>query len=266
MRVLISIDLEGVAGYVRWDSADRQREREFITAEANAAVEGACAAGAADILVTEAHANMRNIIPEKFDQRATVLSGQPKPLNHVAGIDESFDAAMFVGYHARAGAMHAVMCHTYTFDVFSLKLNGLEVGEFGFDAALCGHFGVPVVMVSGDKAVCEEAAALVPGIEGVCVKEGIGRFAARCAPVRRARELITAGAQQALSRASSIEPFLVEEPVTVELTFCDPRHADSVAYLPFLERRDGRTVVFEAPDIVQAFLYFDALQFLAGHP
>jgi len=266
MKVLATIDLEGVAGYVKWDTADRQREREFITADVNAAIEGAFAGGATDVLVTEAHANMRNIIPEKFDKRATMLIGQPKPFNHMAGVDESFDAAMFVGYHARAGALHAVMCHTYTFGVFSLKLNGIEVGEFGCDAAVCGHFGVPVVMVSGDRAACDEAAALVPGIEGVCVKEGIGKFAARCLPPEKARELITAGASKALGSAADSKPFVVDPPITVEVTFHDPWHADGVAYLPFIERRDGRTIVFEAPDMAQAYLYFDALHFLAGHP
>ena len=170
MKVLITVDLEGVAGYVKWDPADRQREREFITADVNAAIRGAFDGGAKEVLVTEAHANMRNIIPETFDRRAQMLIGQPKRLNHVAGVDSTFDAALFVGYHAKAGTLHGVMCHTYSLQVLSLKLNGIEVGEFGCDAAVCGHYGVPVVMMSGDRAACDEAAQLVPGIEAVCVK------------------------------------------------------------------------------------------------
>ena len=105
MKVLIAVDYEGVAGMVTWDSNDNRRMREFITADANAAAAGCFDAGAEEVLITEAHANMRNLIPEELDERARYLSGQPKPLNHVAGVDESFDAAMFVAYHARSGAL-----------------------------------------------------------------------------------------------------------------------------------------------------------------
>lgn len=130
MKALITVDFEGVAGAVTWDSDEHQRTREFITADANAAVAGAFETGAKDVLITEAHANMRNLIPEQVDERARFLSGQPKPLNHVAGVDESFDAAMFVGYHARAGALRGIMAHTYDLPVLSLSFNGVQVGEF----------------------------------------------------------------------------------------------------------------------------------------
>ena len=113
MKVFITVDYEGVAGMVTWDSADRQREREFMTADANAAIAGAFDGGATEVLVGEAHGNMRNIIPECIDGRARFLSGQPKSLNHMHGIDETFDAAMLVAYHARQGTERAVMAHTY---------------------------------------------------------------------------------------------------------------------------------------------------------
>ena len=263
MKVFIAVDLEGVAGYVRWDPADRDRERRFITAEANAAVAGAFDGGATDVLVTEAHANMRNIIPEAVDGRAVFLSGEPKPLNHVAGIDASFDAAMFVGYHAKAGTANAIMCHTYNLHVFSLKLNGLEVGELGADAAVAGHFGVPTVMVSGDKAACEEAKSLAPDVETVCVKDGIGYHAAKCIHPERAYELIRIGAKTALERRDSIKPFAIEPPVRAEVTFTHPNHVDAVAALPFVERLDGRTIAFDAPNAEDAFRLFDGLHFLA---
>ena len=185
VKVLIAVDYEGVAGMVTWDDNDNQRMREFITADANAAAAGAFEAGADEVLITEAHANMRNLIPEQVDERARFLSGQPKPLNHVAGVDESFDAAMFVGYHARSGALRGIMSHTYNTPIFSLSFNGIEVGEFGADAAICGAFGLPVVMVSGDQALAQEAAELVPGIETVVVKEGISRSAGICIPPAR---------------------------------------------------------------------------------
>ena len=129
MKVYITVDLEGVAGLVQWDPADREREREFITADANAAIRGAFEAGATEVLVGEAHANMRNIIPEKIDERVRFLSGQPKPFNHMGGLDESFDLALLVAYHSRAGTKHGVMAHTYTDSVLCLRFNGVEATE-----------------------------------------------------------------------------------------------------------------------------------------
>ena len=264
MKVFIAIDLEGVGGYVKWDTADRQRERELITGEANAAIAGAFDGGATELLVTEAHANMRNIIPEQIDARATFLSGQPKPQNHMAGIDESFAAALLVAYHARSGALNAVMAHTYSVNIFSLRFNDIEVGETGADAAIAGHYGVPVVMVSGDRAACAEARELLGDIETVCVKDGVSRTAARCIPVERTRSLIREGAQRALAKTDTARPFVIQPPVRGEITFVEPSYADNIAFLPFVERRDGRTVSFEADDYLQAFEMFNALHFLAG--
>ena len=264
MKVFIAVDLEGVAGYVKWDGADRERERRFITAEANAAIAGAFEGGAKEVLVTEAHANMRNIIPEEIDKRAIFLSGTPKPLNHVAGIDDSFDAAMFIGYHAKAGTLKAIMCHTYDGHIFSLKFNGIEVGEFGADAAVVGHFGVPTVLVSGDKAVGVEAKALVKDIEAVCVKEGIGRHAAKCIAPEKAYAMIRAGAKKALKKRRSIKPFVIKPPIKTELVFTAPNYADAIAPMPSVERVDGCTIRFDAPDMDQAFRLFDGLHFLAA--
>lgn len=264
MKVLIAVDYEGVAGMVTWDSNDNARMREFITADANAAVAGCFDAGADQVLITEAHASMRNLIPEEVDERARYLSGQPKPLNHVGGVDESFDAAMFVAYHARSGALRGIMAHTYNTPVFSLSFNGIEVGEFGADAAICGAFGVPVVMVSGDNVLAEEAAELVPGIETVIVKEGISRSAGICIPPGPAREMIREGAARALARREEIQPFVIEPPVRCEVVFTDPSYPDTLTYLPFVERVDGRTIAFEAETMPEAFELFNALHFLAG--
>ena len=264
MKVFIAVDLEGVGGYVKWDAADRQRERELITGEANAAIAGVFDAGASEVLVTEAHANMRNIIPEKIDARAMFLSGQPKPQNHMAGIDESFDAALLVAYHARSGALHAVMAHTYSLSIFSLKFNDIEVGEIGADAAIAGYYGVPVVLVSGDGAACAEAQELLGDIETVRVKEGVSRTAARCYPVERARELVHEGARRAVANVARIQPFAIDGPVRTEIAFAEPSPADNIAFLPFVERLDGRTVTFTCDDSLQAFETFNALHFLAS--
>lgn len=198
MKVFISVDLEGVAGYVQWDTADRDREREFVTMDVNAAIEGAFEGGATQVYVTEAHANMRNIVPEKIDERALFISGRPKKQNHMAGIDESFDVAMQVGYHSKAGTLNGVMAHSYRGSIFSLKFNELEVGEIGADAAIAGYYKVPVVFVSGDLAAVNEAKELLGEIETVSVKKGISRYAAICTPPSEARKQIRMGAERSL--------------------------------------------------------------------
>mgnify|MGYP001120371856 CR=1 FL=1 len=261
MKIFITADYEGVSGHVQWGSGS---EREAITADINAAIAGAIDGGATEILAGEAHANMRNIIPERLDPRASFLSGQPKPLNHVCGLDSTFDAAMFVAYHARAGTWRGIMAHTYTGTVFSLKFNGIEVGEIGTDAAIAGHFGVPVIMVTGDKAACDEARALMGNIETVAVKEGISRSAGRCLHPEEARRLIREGARRAMSKIGTVKPFVIKPPIRTEVVFVDPTCADNLEHLPFIERIDGRTVAFTAETFIAAFELFNMVQFYGG--
>lgn len=264
MKVFIAVDLEGVAGYVQWDPADRQREREFMTADANAAIAGAFDGGATEVLVTEAHGNMRNIVPERLDPRATFLSGRPKAQNHMAGVDGTFEAAMLVGYHSKAGTRNGVMSHTFRGYIFSLSFNGTEVGEIGTDAAIAGYFGVPVVLVTGDVAACQEARSILGNIEVVAVKEGLSRHGAKCKSPEEARRLIREGAKRAMSRISGGVPFTFNPPVQAEVTFADPSYTDAVSSLPFVNRIDGRTIRFVGEDFLKAFETFDALYRVAG--
>ena len=191
MKVFITADYEGVSGHVQWGSGG---EREAVTADINAAIAGAIDGGATEILAGEAHANKRNIIPEVLDPRASFLSGQPRPLNHLSGIDSTFDAVIFVAFHSKAGTLRGIMAHTSSSKVFSLKFNDIEVGELGTDVAIAGYFGVPVIMVTGDRAVCDEAHELLGGIETVAVKEGVSRSAGLCIQPAEARNLIKEGA------------------------------------------------------------------------
>jgi D-amino peptidase len=261
MKVFITADYEGVSGHVQWDSGG---EREAITADINAAIAGAIEGGATEVLAGEAHANMRNIIPEKLDPRASFLSGQPKPLNHVGGIDSTFDATMFVAYHAKAGTLRGIMAHTYTDKIFSLKFNDIEVGEIGTDAAIAGYFGIPVVMVTGDKAACDEARALLGDIETVVVKEGVSRSAGRCINPAEARKLIKEGAKRAMRKIGTVKPFVIKPPVCTQVVFVNPNYADNLEHLPFIERIDGRTITFTANDFIEAFELFNMAQFYGG--
>jgi D-amino peptidase len=263
MKVFIAVDMEGIAGLVQWDAAQRELERKLMTEEVNAAARGAFAGGATEVWAGESHGNMRNLLPDLLDNRVSFTSGQPKPMNHMGGLDASFDLALFVGYHAKAGTLHGVMAHTFAGSIFSLSFNGTEVGEIGADAALCGTLGVPVGLVAGDRAACEEAHALLREIETVAVKEGVSRSAARCIPVAQARALIEAAASRAVRRVSELEPFTFQGPVTAEVVFTDPGYADPLEHLDFVQRVDGRTIRIAAVDYLQAFERFSALHFLA---
>jgi len=263
MKVFVAADMEGLAGLVTWDTADNDRMRRLMTEEVNAAARGAFAAGAAEVLAGESHGNMRNLLPDDLHPRVSRLSGQPKPMNHMGGVDSSFNLALFVGYHARAGTLRGNMAHTYAGHIFSLSFNGVEVGEIGADAALCGFHGVPVGLVAGDQAACEEAKTLLGPVRTVAVKEGVSHSAARCLPVQKAHDMIEQAAADAVKQASEFEPFRFEAPVTCQVVFTAPGFADTIEQLDFVERIDGRTVLIEAPDYLQAFERFNALHFLA---
>jgi D-amino peptidase len=263
MKVFVAVDMEGIAGLVQWDSSQRELERRLMTEEVNAAARGALAAGATEVHAGESHGNMRNLHPELLDPRVGYLSGQPKPMNHMAGVDPSFDLALFVGYHSKAGTLHGVMAHTFARSIFSLTFNGVEVGEIGADAALCGYCGVPVGLVAGDRAACDEARALLGDVQTVAVKEGVSRSAACCVPVTVARERIEAAANAAVARASAFRPFTFDGPVIAEVVFTDPSYADPLEHLDFVSRVNGRTIRLEGADYLKAFERFSALHFLA---
>ena len=263
MKVFIAVDMEGIAGLVQWDNSQRELERRLMTEEVNAAARGALAAGASEVIAGQSHGNMRNLLPELLDPRVAFISGQPKPMNHMAGVDDSFDVALFLGYHSKAGTLHGVMAHTFSGNIFSLSFNGVEMGEIGTDAALCGHCGVPVGLVAGDRAACEEARALLGEVRTVSVKEGKARYSAFCVPLDSAREMIEEAAYEAVTHVSEFEPFIIEEFVTAEVVFIDPSYADALEHLDFVERVDGRTIRLVGADFLKAFERFNALHFLA---
>src|SRR6266513_280779 len=162
MRVYISVDMEGIAGVVHESQTDPTtpafaaeygRFRRLMTAEANAAVEGALAAGATRVLVNDSHWFMRNLLAEELHQAAELVSGDPKPRSMVQGIDAGFDAALFIGYHARAGTRNAILDHTYADRIHDVRLNGKSVGELGLNAGVAGVHGVPIALVSGACAL-----------------------------------------------------------------------------------------------------------------
>lgn len=271
MKILIAADMEGIAGVVSWDhvSPDHKeypRFRKLMTAEVNAAVRGACDGDADSVLVADGHSGGRNILIDELDPRARLYTGSPSPLAMVSGVDTGVAGVLFIGYHGRAGTENGVLAHTWSGNVTNLWLNGEAFGETGLNAAICGHFDVPVLMVSGDQAVCEEAVALLGDIEAVAVKEGSGRYAAFCLPPEAAQERIYEGARRAVTRLRDGEarpPFRLSAPVTLGIDFPASQMADGAALLPDAQRQ-GRRITYTADDIVTAFRAMRTALALAG--
>ncbi len=267
MKVLISVDMEGIAGvvtmdHVMSDQKEYERFRKLMTAEANAAIEGALAGGATEVVVNDSHGSMTNLLIEELNPKAELISGHLKPFGMMEGIDRGVDRAFFVGYHAAVGTGRAVMEHTWSGrTVGEVSLNGRVVGETGFNAALAGAFGVPVVLVSGDRAVTEEARALLGEIETVAVKEGVSRYAARCLHPQVAQERIREAARRAMR--VEVAPFVVPPPIRLRITFLRTMHADGAALLPGSRRLDGRTVEWLGEDMPAAYQALQAMTALA---
>lgn len=272
MKILVAADMEGVSGVTNWDQVDPEhfeypRFRVMMTAEVNAAVQGALGAGASEVIVADGHAGGTNILLEDLDPRARLNAGTPSPHSMVQGVDTGVTAAFFVGYHARAGTRNAILDHTYSSQcVLNLWLNDLLVGETGINAALCGHFNVPVIMVSGDQSVCAEAQDLLGKIEVAVVKHASGRTAADCIPHGYACEKICEAAGRATNRLAQGDappPFRLPEPIIVKLELTHSGMVDRAALFAGVRRLDGRTVEFEASDMIAAYRGLRAIVSLA---
>ncbi len=270
LKVFISVDMEGIAGVaasdqVRADGRDYHMARMWTTQETNAAIKGALDAGATEIVVNDSHGSMRNIIADELNPAARLITGSPKPLGMMQGIDDTFDAAIFIGYHARAGTIDGVLDHTYSgAAVYALRINDLEVGESELNAMIAGEFGVPVVMIAGDKAVCEQVTDILGhNIITVPVKEGIGRYAANTLVPSEAQKLIREQVRIALEKRGEIEPYLLLRPYTFEIDFLYSYQAAAAELIPGVERITPRTVVYTQEEFIEGFKLFRALLSLA---
>ncbi|MCX4504838.1 M55 family metallopeptidase [Streptomyces anulatus] len=260
MKLLISVDMEGVSGIVHPSETnperyDYQRGRELMTADANAVVAGVLDADpTAEVLVADAHGTFRNLLPEQLDRRALLVRGKPRSLNMLAGLDEETDAALFVGYHVRAGEGPGVLAHTMNGELLDVRVVGRSLGEIGLNAAMAGHLGVPVVLLSGDDAACAELNGLVPAAVTVPVKEALGMAAAVTLHPEEARDRLRRAAADAVSRRAEIPPLALTGTLDVEVDLASPHTIDLATLVPGVSRAGGaRTVTFTAPDYATAY-------------
>ena len=257
LKVYISADMEGVAGAVTGDQLgpsgfEYGKFREYMTREVLAAIDAAREMGATEIVVSDSHGNGENLLMDLLPEDVQLVRAWPRPLMMMEGIDGSFDAALLVGYHASTGNVAGVRAHTMSSaNLTGLKVNGVEMPEAGVSALIAGHFGVPVVMLSGDDAIAAEATALLGELETAVVKWSYGFHSARTLMPAPAREVIAGRTRAALGRLGDFEPYRMEGPLVLDLSFKNYMPAEVLAYLPNVERVDSHTVRFVAEDPVE---------------
>lgn len=263
MKVLISADMEGTCGVSSWtdvtppeyggDAISQERydrARLRMTREVNAAIAGAYDGGATEVIVNDSHDGMRNLVPEELDPRCRFITGNDKPLGMVQGVDlDGITSVFYTGYHAKAGTPGAPLAHTWTGFINDVRVNGSSTGEFGINAIVAGHFGVPVVLATGDeKAVAQAKAWSGEQVVTVAVKEGLSTFSAIHLHPTTAQELIREGAVKALKKSRKPKPFLLPENALIEIDFEHQTRADQATYIPGVDRGGERTVVFRPSD------------------
>ncbi len=248
LKLYISADMEGVVGAVTSDQLgptgfEYGRFREFMTNEVLAAIRGARSAGVTEILISDSHGNGENLLIELLPSDVMVVRSWPRPLMMMQGIDSTFDAAIFLGYHAGTTNPEGVRAHTMSSArLADVRLNGTSVPEAGISAAIAGHFGVPVIMISGDDAAVEEAQALIGPIEGAIVKWNYGFHSAKTLTPDAAYALIEEKTRTALGRLGQFTPHVVETPVTLDIRFKSYRPSEMLAYLSIVTRTDAHSI------------------------
>ncbi|WP_331446902.1 M55 family metallopeptidase [Streptomyces xanthochromogenes] len=260
MKVLISVDMEGISGIVHPaetnpDCYDYQQGRALMTAEANAVIAGVLdAEPAAEVWVADAHGPFHNLLPEDLDRRARLIRGKPRPLGMLGGLDEHTDAVMLIGYHARAGGGPAVLAHTMSDAILDVRVGGRSLGEIGLNAAMAGHLGVPVVLLSGDDTACAELTDLAPSAVTVAVKQALGQTAAVAVHPEEARERLRTAAAKAIEQRALVAPFALAGPLEVEIDLYGPHMVDLATLVPGVSRAGGgRKVAFTASDYADAY-------------
>jgi len=270
-KIFVSVDMEGIWGVVHGDqtsatSPEYAAARRWMVDDVNAVVAGLLEGGAGEIVVNDSHGSMRNVVADALDPKVSLISGSPKPLSMMQGIDSTYDAVVLVGYHARAGTAPAILDHTISGGTIrSIRINGQELPELGLNAAIAGYYKVPVILLTGDTQTCSQAKTVLgEGLVTAPVKEAIGRVAARLFPAEEARRRLKDAAKEALLKRKTIEPFRIGGPYTFEVDFHNSGQAELPLLIPGVKRSGARGVSFAATDYIEGFKLLRAIIALAG--
>ena len=263
LKIYISADMEGVVGVVTNEQLGPQgfeyaRFREFMTNEVNAAIEGAFLAGAREIVVSDSHGNGQNLLIEKFPANVLVVRAWPRPLMMMQGIDETFAGAIFIGYHTGTTNSQGVRAHTISSArLADVRLKGTSVSEAGLNAAIAGHFNVPVIMISGDDAVVKETQALLGDVEGAVVKWASGFHSAKTLVPEASYVLIREKVRKAVGRIKDFKPYKLAAPIQVDVRFKNYRPSEVLSYLSIVERTDAHSIRFTGKDMVEVSKFLE---------
>lgn len=263
LKVFISVDMEGIAGVVTADQLnpagfEYERFRGFMTAELLAAIDGARAAGATAIVVADAHGNGENILIERLPDDVMIVRSWPRPLGMMQGIDSSFAAAVFIGYHAATTTPAGVRAHTFSSATLAaVSLNGTPIPEAGLNAAIAGYYGVPVVAISGDDVAVKEAQALIGPMEGAVVKQAISFHSALTMTPAAAQALIRARVQAGVARRQALKPYVLATPVQLDVTFKNYRPSEVLSYLSIVTRTGSHSIRFTGRDIIEVSKFLE---------
>jgi len=264
LKIYISADMEGITGVVTGEQLgptgfEYARFREFMTQEVNAAIEAARAAGATDIVVSDSHGNGQNLLLEKLPRDTLLIRSWPRPLMMMQGIDETFAGVIFIGYHTATTNSQGVRAHTISSArLADVRLKGVSVSEAGLNAAIAGHFNVPVIMVSGDDAVVKETQALLGNVEGAVVKWASGFHSAKTLMPEAGQQLIREKVKNAMARIKDFKPYKLAAPVQLDVRFKNYRPSEVLSYLSVVERVDAHSIRYVGKDMldVAKFLEF----------
>ncbi|MEP7037673.1 MAG: M55 family metallopeptidase [Acidobacteriota bacterium] len=263
MKIYISADMEGVVGAVTAEQLtpagfEYQQFREFMTQEVNAAIEAAFEAGATEIVVSDSHGNAQNLLIEKLPKNILLVRGFPRPLMMMQGIDASFDGVIFLGYHSSTTNPQGVRAHTMSSArLADVRLNNISMSEGGFNAAIAGHFNVPVIMVSGDDAAVKEVSTLLGDIEGAIVKWNYGFHSALTMMPEAVYSLIREKVKRAVGRIKDFKPYKLKTPVQLDVRFKNYRPSEVLSYLSIVERTDAHSIRFMGKDMVETSKFME---------
>ncbi len=266
MRLYLSCDMEGTAGVCTWEQVDARtphpeydRYRVWMNREIRAAIDGARAAGATTFTVNDSHGPMRNVLFDELPDDIRVISGNRKPYSMVQGSDGGFDGAFFTGYHGGIGDENATLAHTYSPGVvYDVRINGVTCSEASLNAALLGHFGVPLLLVTGDRTTVESVQEQMPWVKGAIVKESIGYYATDSVTPARAQEIIRIAASEAIEHRAETELYLFAPPIAMEIETVRVDQADLLGLIPGFHRVGSRAVAFAHDDFPTVFRAFVA--------
>lgn len=259
MKIYISVDMEGITGVnsAKQCAPGEERYKETckqMTQEVNAAIEGARRAGAHYYLVNEAHGSMANIIIKELDEKARLIHGSNKALCQMEGLDTSFDAVFFIGYHAGEGAGDGILNHTLLGGtVEQIRCNGTILDEALMNAGIAGHYGAPVALITGDALVCDALKEKIPTVATVPVKEAIDRHTANSLHPKKSIELIKEGAEKVLKNIQELEIYRVSSPAQFEVDFKSTSSANMCSLFSHVKRIGSKSIQFEHQEYDQAF-------------